>query len=335
MVDSSSYQYITFPALAVIKSKRFKTDSKGFYTFNFHCGFPGTGPAHYIRDMSDIRLGTCSWKYPSWTGLVYSSAEPANYLEEYAAKYDTVEVDQWFWSLGKTGAALPHRETAAEYAASTPENFRFTIKCPNALTLTHQHAKKGETLVANRYWLDADFFMRFLDTLGPLIPKAGLFIFQFEYLNKDKMPSKTRFTEELAAFIDRLPADLPYAFEIRNPRWLDAGWFRLLKERGAGAVLLQGYWMNDVAETLNSYGDLLGSRFCVRLHGEDREGMDERSAADWSAIIRPKDAELARIIPLVKQLTAGRGRQAFINSNNHYEGCAPLTIEKIRRLLAD
>ena len=46
--------------------------------------------------MSELRIGACSWKYPSWQGLVYSAAQGIDYLQEYAARYDTVEVDQWF-----------------------------------------------------------------------------------------------------------------------------------------------------------------------------------------------------------------------------------------------
>lgn len=36
--------------------------------------------------MSSLRIGTCSWKYPSWEGLVYSVAKDINYLEEYATQ---------------------------------------------------------------------------------------------------------------------------------------------------------------------------------------------------------------------------------------------------------
>jgi uncharacterized protein YecE (DUF72 family) len=45
----------------------------------------------------DIHLGSCSWKYPSWRGLVYSE-KPENYLYEYSRRYDCVEIDQWFYS---------------------------------------------------------------------------------------------------------------------------------------------------------------------------------------------------------------------------------------------
>ena len=49
--------------------------------------------------MAKIRIGTCSWKYDSWRGLVYRDQAKKNYLQEYSELYDTVEIDQWFWSL--------------------------------------------------------------------------------------------------------------------------------------------------------------------------------------------------------------------------------------------
>lgn len=279
-----------------------------------------------------VLIGSCSWKYPSWEGLVYSSREPPDYLAEYALRYDTVEVDQWFWSLGNSGVAMPRRETVAEYDAATPAAFRFTVKCPDAITLTHHRARGSREPRPNDNFLDPGLFMRFLEALAPLVPKIGLFIFQFEYLNKQKAPDRAAFMARLAEFMEALPADLPYAFEIRNPRWVDEAWFRLLAGRRAAPVLLQGYWMDPVTLALERFGGLIGDTFCVRLHGEDREGMDERSGSDWSSILRSKDDELAAIVPAVKALT-GNGRKAFINVNNHYEGSAPITIGKIRKLL--
>jgi len=264
---------------------------------------------------------------------VYSSRDPENYLREYAEKYSTVEVDQWFWSLGKSGAALPRRETVAEYEQSTPEDFRFTVKCPNALTLTHHYSKKGEPLQANPRFLDEGFFNSFLESVATLVPKTGLFIFQFEYLNRDKMASREAFMEQLGRFLERLPADLPYAVEIRNPKWIDAPWFDMLREHAVAPVLLQGYWMDDVAQTIVRHEARTGDTLCIRLHGEDREGMEERTGTDWSRIVRPKDNELAAIMGSVHRLLSN-DRKVFLNVNNHYEGSAPLTIEKILSLNA-
>ncbi|MBT4994771.1 MAG: DUF72 domain-containing protein, partial [Candidatus Marinimicrobia bacterium] len=85
-----------------------------------------------------LHIGTCSWKYPSWEGLVYDSKKPENFLQEYARKYESVEIDQWFWSLfGIDKVVLPKTEVVQEYIDSVPSNFRFVIKAPNSLSLTH------------------------------------------------------------------------------------------------------------------------------------------------------------------------------------------------------
>ncbi|MGO8693453.1 MAG: DUF72 domain-containing protein [Rectinemataceae bacterium] len=280
--------------------------------------------------MKQLRIGTCSWKYPSWAGLVYSSPEPVNYLGEYARKYQTVEVDQWFWSLGKESAALPRREVVAEYDASTPADFRFTVKCPNALTLTHHPGRKGEKFRMNDSFLDPDLFLRFVDSLSPLVPKIGLLILQFPYLNRETVPSKEAFFDRLGAFFRALPADLPYAVELRNPKWIDATWFDLLRELKVAPVFLQGYWMDDTTTTIDRFADGLGPRVCIRLHGEDREGMEEHSGESWDRIIRPKDSELRRVAVSITKIF---GREIYINVNNHYEGSAPLTIERLEALL--
>jgi uncharacterized protein YecE (DUF72 family) len=112
---------------------------------------------------------------------------------------------------------------------------------------------------------------------------------------------------------------------------MDGSWFKLLQDHGVAPVLLQGYWMDDIASTMDRYEAILGDTVCIRLHGEDREGMEERTGSDWSRIIRPKDDELLRISGAVTKLL-GAGKKAFINVNNHYEGCAPLTIQKIKGL---
>jgi len=85
--------------------------------------------------MGRLRIGTCSWRYPSWAGLVYSSPRGINYLAEYATRYDSVEIDQWFWSLfGVDSVRLPDPAAVAEYRASVPDEFRFTVKAPDSLT---------------------------------------------------------------------------------------------------------------------------------------------------------------------------------------------------------
>ncbi len=279
--------------------------------------------------MKNIYLGSCSWKYPSWEGLVYSSRSPRNFLEEYAQKYQTVEIDQWFWSLGKSSYGLPNRALVSEYNEATPSGFRFTIKAPNAITATRAYREKIEP---NQLFLQPEVCKRFLDRIEPLASKLGLLMFQFEYLNKDKMDSRKQFLENLDAFFSALPKGLPYAVEIRNPKWIDSSWFSFLQGQQVAPVLLQGYWMDDITSTLQRYGSNLGNKACIRLHGDDRQGIEKVTGADWSRIVTPRDNELTHIAPLIAKV-AKEGTTLYININNHYEGSSPISISKLETFL--
>ena len=72
----------------------------------------------------------------------------------------------------------------------------------------------------------------------------------------------------------------------------------------------------------------------VRLHGPDRAGMEQASGGRWDRIVRPRDEELEGVVDLIGRLLAN-GFEVYLNVNNHYEGSAPLTIEKLRRRLRD
>src|SRR3989304_8262202 len=142
-----------------------------------------------------IRFGTCSWKYDAWRGIIYSGKKNINYLKEYSNHYSTVEIDQWFWSLfPPSKVLLPDERVVNEYKSSVPKDFIFTIKIPNSITLTHFYYrdKKGP-LTINPYFLSVDLFKEFLSTLKPLEANIGCLIFQFEYLNKQKMKSISGF----------------------------------------------------------------------------------------------------------------------------------------------
>ena len=67
----------------------------------------------------------------------------------------------------------------------------------------------------------------------------------------------------------------------------------------------------------------------IRLHGPDREKMDERAGKDWSKIVEARDGEIAALAGMLCDLR-NQGRKAWLFVNNHFEGCAPLTIKRIR-----
>jgi uncharacterized protein YecE (DUF72 family) len=284
--------------------------------------------------MAKIRLGTCSWKYESWRGLVYTDQAKKNYLQEYAKKYDTVEIDQWFWSLfGIDKVSLPLPNTVEEYTNSVPDNFKFTIKIPNSITLTHFYRKiKTNPLVINPYFLSTDLFDAFLDSLRPMHSKIGLLMFQFEYLNKQKMSTQSEFIEKFAGFIEKCNPEFTYGIEIRNPWYLNKKYFEFLNRYNLGHIFLQGYFMPDITEIYQKYWPMIKTVSAVRLHGPDRGDIEEKSKGNWSKIYEPKDDELSRITKIIEEIHS-RNLDVYVNVNNHYEGSAPLTIEKIRKVL--
>ncbi len=290
---------------------------------------------HYTVVM---RIGTCSWKYPEWTDIVYSP-DCENYLSEYSRLFSTVEIDQWFWSLFDGGTKLPDSATALDYSASVGEDFRFTIKLPDSLSLTHYRGSGGPLRI-NPDFLSRSVLEEVLRRLSPIIPKTRVLMFQFEYLNKRKMTGADSFMNLLEDFFSSLPEDIRsenepwFGVEIRNPQYFSGGFFRLLDRYSISPVLIHGYYLPPAYKTIESFIADIGTKAPVvlRLHGPERKEMDRLSEKKWGRIIRPMDDDLMLIAKAARMLEE-RGIETIINVNNHYEGCAPLSIGKLRELL--
>lgn len=284
-----------------------------------------------------IRFGTCSWKYDSWRGIVYpEQGKLTNHLEEYARHYDSVEVDQWFWSLfGEDKVKLPDSKTVNEYLDSVPRDFEFTIKIPNSITLSHfyTHGKsKGAPLEPNPHFFSVELFNEFLKRIEPLGGHIGVLMFQFEYLNRQKMASQGEFLQRFGEFISNCPRAYRLAVETRNPNYLNERYFEFLNRVDLYHVFVQGYYMPPVIQVYNKHADYIRDLAVIRLMGSDRKGIEKRAGDKWGVIVDPRDNELPDIVTLIRALEE-RKVKVYANVNNHYEGSAPLTIRKIQEML--
>lgn len=281
--------------------------------------------------MSSIRFGTCSWKYESWKGLVYPEEEGFNYLEEYSKHFNTVEIDQWFWSLFQPSkVVLPNKALVKEYKTSVPENFLFTIKIPNSITLTHYYSSsKNDQLISNPHFLSSNIYNEFINILKPIKNQIGCLIFQFEYLNKQKMNSLAEFQNRFSDFYSNLNNHFLIGIEIRNPNYLSKNFFAFLKDLKIVPVLLEGYYMPPVIETFNKFKEYFTGTIIFRLHGPNRKNIERMSNGIWNQIYIDREGELKGISKIFKELLT-KDVDLFINVNNHFEGSAPLTIQKIK-----
>ncbi len=286
-----------------------------------------------MKSSKLIHFGTCSWKYESWRGIIYPKTGKFNYLEEYSKHYDTVEIDQWFWSLFDTNVKLPKKKDVVDYANSVPDNFKFTIKALNSITLTHHYNKnKKEPLKVNPNFLSVELFNNFLNALNELSNKISLILLQFEYLNKQKMPSQIEFLKSLGDFLKKIPRSIPVGIELRNPNYLNDIYFNFINDHGVYNVFLQGYYMPPIWEVYKKFSDRIKEKVVIRLHGPNRADIEEASEGNWNKIIFPKDDELIKIIEIIKDLEKKKV-DTYVNVNNHYEGSAPLTIQRLQSYL--
>jgi len=130
-----------------------------------------------------------------------------------------------------------------------------------------------------------------------------------------------------------LPADVPpISIEIRNPYYLNSGYFKFLNDLNLSHVFLQGYFMPPIIGIYKKYKEYIKGQTIIRLHGPDRNGIAKMSGENWNKIYINRDEEIEGIVEMIKDLQ-NRNVEVYLNINNHYEGCAPLTIEKIKKLL--
>ncbi len=294
-------------------------------------------PTDYI---DHLRIGTCSWKYDSWKGLYYDEGRtygPNDYLSDYARHLNSVEVDQWFWSLFPGGLRLPDPETVKIYAEAVPDDFVFTVKAPNALTLTHYYSRQPAQHVEyagrpNIYFCDVDLLNRFLEVLSPMGKKLGPVMFQYEFLNRAKMGSRQEFLDLLGRFLSKAPKEFEYAVETRNANYPSGPFFDLLSSHKVAFVYIDGYRMPPIGEIFNRYEPATAASCVIRLHGSDRAGMESETGGTWNRLIASKPDGLRAAARIVRA-NRRRGITTFVNVNNHYEGSAPLTIARFLETL--
>jgi uncharacterized protein YecE (DUF72 family) len=147
------------------------------------------------------------------------------------------------------------------------------------------------------------------------------------------MPSQNLFENLINDFISKSSIwNFPIGIEIRNPNYLNKKYFEVLEQLKIIPVMLEGYYMPSVVETCRKYLSQNPSRVIFRLHGPDRAGIEKISSENWNQIYIDRTKELEKLSVLFNDLLT-RQVDLFINVNNHYEGSAPLTIQKLKKMM--
>ena len=68
----------------------------------------------------------------------------------------------------------------------------------------------------------------------------------------------------------------------------------------------------------------------LRLHGSNRSAIEQKTKGLWNQVVEPQDSRLVSAREMIhNSIAADADADVYVNVNNHYEGCAPLTIAKL------
>ena len=197
-------------------------------------------------------VGTAGWSVPSNVAADFPAT--GSQLERYAARLNAVEINSSY---------RPHRPTTyARWAATVPENFRFSVKLPKAMT----HERRLEHC--------EDLLDRFVAEVTGLGPKLGVLLVQ--------LPPSLRFE---ARIFDRFARALHsriavfVACEPRHATWFTPEADTCLAEAGIARVAADPPPAPGAARP----GGWRGLAY-LRLHGAPRVYYSDYDAAALAAV---------------------------------------------------
>ncbi len=198
-------------------------------------------------------VGCAGWSLPRAEQPRFPAE--GTHLQRYAGRFPAVEINSSFYR--------PHRPaTYARWAESVPEDFRFSVKVPKAITHTARLADADELL---------DAFLAEASALGA---KLGCLLVQ--------LPPSLAFAEETAGAFFRGLRERhagPVACEPRHPTWFDAPAQALLVERQIARVAADPARVPEAGEPGGWPGLLY-----YRLHGSPRIYYSEYTPAYLDAV---------------------------------------------------
>jgi len=286
--------------------------------------------------MTNLRIGTSGWNYPSgpgtWDGVFYpaktgrrpSGAAPRargrfDELAYYAEHFDTVEVNSTFYRP-------PTAEIARNWARRTPAGFEFSLKLYQKFTHPAMYQKATGDDFGRLSNVDVDEFRRGIDPLRDA-GKLGALLVQFPASFK----SKPETVDHLAWLLDAF-REYEVAVELRHRSWSDDLRTTLTLLNGFGAAWTQIDEPKFRVSIRQNFLPNVPGFYYMRLHGRNaekwwrHEHRDDRYDYFYTAEeLKPfaETADAART--LVKKL--------YMYFNNHFSAKAVANAVQVKHQL--
>jgi uncharacterized protein YecE (DUF72 family) len=161
-------------------------------------------------------VGCSGWNYTSWRGRFYPDDLPASrWLEFYASRFDTVEINNSFYRL-------PDRSTFAAWRRQVPRAFLFAVKGSRFLTHMKRLLDPKEPVA------------RLFTSVSGLGRALGPVLYQLPPSLKIDLPRLDHFLRTLPR---RSSGTRLHVVEFRHPSWYTDETFELLTRRHVALCL--------------------------------------------------------------------------------------------------
>lgn len=288
------------------------------------------------RFAGRLLLGTSSWSFPGWTGLVWkhgnrpSDARLArDGLAQYAAQpfLGCVSLDRTFYRAIDCAAY-------ERLARQVPDGFRFVVKAPADITdAVFRDPETGAALTANPRFLDPQAALDCVvhPAAQGLGHQLGVLVFQVPPLPRvwldDPVSLMQRLDQLWREIVPALPACAVAALELRDSALLVPELFDRLAMSGVRYCVGLHDRMPDAATQVDAMQRAGAGDFVCRWNL--RQGLRYRDAkARWDPFDRMQapDPDTREALARAVLATLMEGYRAFVTINNKAEGSAPLSV---------
>ncbi len=268
----------------------------------------------------ELYLGCPIWSFRGWVGNFYpEKTKPSDYLHEYARRLTAIEGNTTFY-------AVPAEKTIEQWAAATPESFRFCFKIPKAIS-------HGGTLAGR-----VDAAQEFVRVMSRLGVRLGPMFLQLPPSYSPHM------IDDLRAFLDAWPGSPRLAVEVRHLGWFDGpgneALNRLLTEHKMARVVIDTRPIRVLDGDKILQGSVYQSLLAARRRKPNVPVMQDEPTTDFLFVRYIGHPQLSVNAPLLDEWASylanqlKQGKDAFVICHSPENLTAPLLCRELHTRVA-
>ncbi len=297
-----------------------------------------------------IHLGTSSWSFPGWKGLVWKGQHAEDELARSGLRayaqhplLRTVCIDRSYYGPLRAEDVASYAaqvEEAATLATALPP-FRLVSKVWDEITtaIFPAHPRYGARAgQPNPAFLDASRFIEeVLEPYRPFARHFGPFVFELTPMPRGALDDRA-LSNRVDAFLSALPetwsdgnATCAWAFELRNEELMTPRWHDVLRAHRAAHVFTFWTAMPSLRAQLARHGKIASPFVIARLMLPPFARYAEKRAeyAPFDRLVAPQPDLHDDVLSILRAAAEADCGEAFILANNKAEGSAPLTVREL------